>query len=125
MRNFDRQVTWRSIAESRPVLMLLGIVILVFAWSVIRFWSKMEDTERNRRIAEERVMALRDKKVKLTQDISDLNTDEGKEKFFRENYGLAKEGEEVIVVVEDQKEEKAPERLTLTSLIDFLKGLFK
>ncbi len=125
MRNFDRKVTWRSIAESRPVLMLLGIVILVFAWSVIRFWSKMEDTERNRRIAEERVMALRDKKDKLTQDISDLNTDEGKEKFFRENYGLAKEGEEVIVVVEDQKEEKAPERLTLTSLIDFLKGLFK
>ena len=125
MRNFDRKVTWRSIAESRPVLMLLVIVILVFAWSVIRFWSKMEDTERNRRIAEERVMALRDKKDKLTQDISDLNTDEGKEKFFRENYGLAKEGEEVIVVVEDQKEEKAPERLTLTSLIDFLKGLFK
>ena len=125
MRNFDRKVTWRSIAESRPVLMLLGIVILVFAWSVIRFWSKMEDTERYRRIAEERVMALRDKKDKLTQDISDLNTDEGKEKFFRENYGLAKEGEEVIVVVEDQKEEKAPERLTLTSLIDFLKGLFK
>jgi cell division protein FtsB len=88
----------------------LGVLILVFAWSVLRFWNKMEETGRNKKLTEDKVTALREKKENLLMDIENLNTDEGKEEFFRENYGLAKEGEQVIVVVEEKKGPEQPEK---------------
>lgn len=103
MRNFERKATWRKIVESKPVLIFLGVLILIFTWSVLRFWNKMEETGRNKKMTEDKVTALREKKENLLMDIESLNTEEGKEEFFRENYGLAKEGEQMIVVVEEKK----------------------
>jgi cell division protein FtsB len=110
MRNYEPRIKWRRVAESKPVLILLGVLILVFAWSVLRFWNKMEETGNNKKIAEEKVAALEEKKAKLTEDIHNLSTDEGKEEFFRENYGLAKVGEQMIVVVEDKKQNEQPDK---------------
>lgn len=95
--------------QSKPVLILLGIVILIFAWSVLGFWNKMEQTSKNKKIVEAKVAELKQQKIKLSADINSLNTVEGKEKFFRENFGLAKEGEGMIVVVEDRNPSQDPE----------------
>jgi cell division protein FtsB len=114
--------------QSKPVLILLGIIILVFAWSVLGFWNKMQETAQNKKIIEDKVAALNQQKQKLVSDINSLNTDQGKEKFFRENYGLAKDGEDVIVVVEDKTQSaapiKAPSSGFLSSLF-FWKNWFK
>lgn len=124
MRNFERKATWRKIVESKPVLIFLGVLILVFAWSVLRFWNKMEETGRNKKLTEDKVTALREKKENLLMDIENLNTDEGKEEFFRENYGLAKEGEQMIVVVEAKK---SPDQTEENSggFFSFFKNWFK
>lgn len=111
--------------QSKPVLALLGIVIVVFAWSVLKFWNKMRETERNKEIAEEKVEGLKQQKEKLVADIESLNTDEGKERIFRENFGLAKEGEEVIVVVENKNSPEPPNKSFTSGLFSFLKNLFK
>jgi cell division protein FtsB len=102
MRNFQNKGSWRNILESKPILVLFGLLILFFAWNVFGFWNKMQDTAKNKKIAEEKVAQLLQQKEKLSADINSLKTDEGKEKFFRENLGLAKEGEDMIVVVEDK-----------------------
>lgn len=125
MRNYERKINWRKVAESKPVLIILGILILIFAWSVLKFWNKMEETGNNKKIVEDKVTALRDKKEKLELDIESLNTEEGKEAFFRENYGLAKEGEQMIVVVEDQKPAEAPKKSPLSGFFSFFANLFK
>ncbi|KKT19467.1 MAG: hypothetical protein UW02_C0009G0020 [Candidatus Nomurabacteria bacterium GW2011_GWB1_43_7] len=110
--------------QSRPVLALLCVVTLVFAWSVLRFWNKMAETSRNRKMAEDKVAELRKQKEKLSADIDSLSTDEGKEKIFRENFGLAKEGEDVIIVVED-KNPPEPQKTSFTSsFFSFFKNLF-
>jgi len=73
---------------------------------------KMNDTEKNRRIAEIKVEELSKSKVKLSSDIASLMTEKGIEENIRERFGFAKEGEELIVVVEDRsalKQEVAPE----------------
>lgn len=111
--------------ESKPALMLLGVVILIFAWNVLGFWNKMRETERNKEAIQEEVSALREQKEKLQNDIENLETLEGKERFFRENFGLAKEGEEVIVIV--NKEEPVEEEKTsyYSSFFLFLKNLLR
>lgn len=125
MRNYERKITWRKVAESKPVLILLGVMILIFAWSVLRFWNKMQETGENKKAVEEKVAALRDKKEKLRADIQSLNTEEGKEEFFRENYGLAKEGEQMIIVVEEKKPPETPKKSPLSSFFSFFTDWFK
>ena len=63
----------------------------------------MQETVKNRKNIEDRVALLKQQKENVSSEINSLNTDEGKEKFFRENLGLVKEGESVTVVVEEKK----------------------
>jgi len=125
MRNFQKKRVWRNIMQSKPVLILLGVVILVFAWSVLGFWSQMRETGRNKQIVENKVIELKEQKEKLVSDIESLKTEEGKEKFFRENYGLAKEGENVIVVVEDKTPPAPPKTSFSDGFFSFFKNIFK
>ena len=125
MRNFQHKRGWGNILQSKPVLVLLGVFILFFAWSVFGFWNKMEETSKNKKIAEEKVAELGQQKDKLTADINSLNTDEGKEKVFRENYGLVKTGEDETVVVEDKNPSAVPQANPSSNFLSFLKNLFK
>ncbi|MBI2627408.1 septum formation initiator family protein [Candidatus Nomurabacteria bacterium] len=88
--------------HSRPVLAFLGILTLIFAWSVFSFMGKMEITVENRKVAENKVAELKKEKEKLSSDIAKLNTPGGIEESIRLKFGLAKEGENVIVVVGDE-----------------------
>lgn len=98
MRSFNRG--HKSIWEQKPVLILLGLLVLIFAWSIARFTFKMAETKKNRELVADRVAGLTEQKTELMADIETLKTDRGKEEFFRENFGLAKEGEEVVVIVD-------------------------
>ena len=111
--------------QSNPVLVLLGILILFFAWNVFGLWNKMAETGQNRQIAEDKVAGLQQQKEKLSFEIDDLNTDRGKERFFRENLGLAREGEGLIVVVEDTNPLLVPEKEAFSGLFSFFRNLFK
>ena len=123
MRSFQQKRGWRNILQSKVFLVFLGICILFFAWSVLGFWTKMQETSKNKKIAEDKVASLQQQKEKLTSDINSLKTDQGKEKVFRENYGLAKDGEDIIVVVDDKNQTAAP--VNSGGFWGFLKNLFK
>lgn len=125
MRNFQHKKGWKYIIESKPVLLLLSVVVLFFAWNVFNFWSRMQETTQNKKIAEEKVSSLKEQKEKLEADINSLNTNEGKEKLFRENYGLAKEGEGVITIIEDRNLSKNEADTNDSGFFSFLKNLFK
>ena len=102
MKSFQQKSGWRNILHSRPVLAVLGILVLVFAYGVIGFMGKMTVTKENKKIAENKVAELEKQKEKLSVDIDKLKTGEGVEESIREKFGLAKEGEGVIVIVEDE-----------------------
>lgn len=110
--------------QSKPVLIFLGILMLFFTWNVLGLWTKMEETSKNKKIVEDKVTMLKQQKEKLSSEINSLNTDQGKEKFFRENFGLVKEGENLTVVVED-KNPSAPAPKNSGGFFSFLKGWFK
>lgn len=120
MSNFHKERGWRNIIQSKPVLILFGILILVFAWNILGFWNKMQDTEKNRKIVEEKVAILKQQKEKLSLDINSLQTDQGKEKLFRENFGLAKEGEDMIIVIADKNPPEVPKTTSPSGFFSFL-----
>ena len=100
MKSFQQKRGFRNIIHSRPILALLGILVLIFAWSMIGFMNKMQMTIENRKIAEDKVAQLEEKKEKLSYDITRLKTDQGVEESIREKFGLAKEGEGLIIIIE-------------------------
>lgn len=124
MRNFQKRQNWKNIARSRPVLVFLAVLLLFFAYGVIGFMGKMELTRENRKIAENKVAQLEKEKARLSSDISKLNSQNGVEKSIREKFGLAKDGEGVIVILEDKNEIEVPKQES-GGFFSFLKNLFK
>ncbi len=124
MRNFQQKRGWRSVMESKPIIIILGIFVLIFAWAVLRFMLKMQQTRENRMIAESKVAQLEKEKEKLSTDIAKLKTNEGVEESIREKFGFAKEGEGLIVIVDDkssQNEKKDTEK----GFFSFFKNWFR
>ena len=112
-----------SALYSLPVLGLFLVILLVFAAGVFDFAQKAQDAYQNKKIAEERILELTARKQKLEADLGDLESDLGKERVFRENYGLGKPGEQVIVVVDEKS--KDPTQPPKASFLDYIKDLFE
>ena len=93
-------------------------------WNIWRFWNKMEETAENREIAENKVIDLKNQKEKLISDIESLETEEGKERFFRENFGLVKDGEEVIIVIDEKKQSPLEEKSFSSGILSIFKKIF-
>lgn len=122
MRNFQQKKGWIEIIESWPVIIFLFVLVLFFAWGVMGFMGKMMATRENREVAQNRLTELENKKERLTIEIAKLETETGKEENIREKFGLAKEGEGLIVIVDDKNkiEVKEEEKGWLASFWDKL-----
>jgi len=105
----NRKSVFLRIVYSAFGIAVLGGLVLFFAWGVLNLMFKMKETAKNRDIAQEKFTELERRQEKLISDIDNLNTDKGKEKVFREDYGMGLEGEGLIVVVEEESVSKEEE----------------
>ncbi len=102
MQDFQQKKKWRSVLESRPVLIFLIILLLLFAWGVIGLFNKMQMTRENRRLAENKLAELQKKKEIFSADVAKLESQDGIEESIREKFPVVKDGEELIIVVDDK-----------------------
>jgi cell division protein FtsL len=124
MKNFQQKRILQRVIHSWPVLIFLSFLVLFFAWGMIGFIGKMMETRENRQIIESKVKELQQDKEKLTSDMVKLSTEEGREESIREKFGLAKEGEGMIVIIED-KDSVLVEDDKGGGFFDFLRNWFK
>lgn len=124
MRNFQEKRGIKAILQSKPALFLLGAIILAFAWSIIGLVGKAEDTVKNKNIAADKITELQKEQDKLSSDIQNLQTDQGKEAAVREKFGFGKPGEGMIVVVDDPNS-SAGAGAKQNGFFDFFKNFFK
>lgn len=102
MRDFQQKKKWRNMLESWPVLFFLGILLLLFAWGVFGLLFRMHATRENRKLAEVKLAELKEKKEIFSNDVAKLGSETGIEESIREKFPVVKEGEGLIVVVEDK-----------------------
>ncbi len=112
MKNFQVKNKNRSFFYSKQFLIFLGMVVLFFIWQIFGFVQKAQMASKNRKIAEDKNKELILKKQNLEGSLGKLYTAEGKEDFIKENYGLVKEGEEIVILTEEdslntEKEKKS------------------
>ncbi len=111
------------------VLFIFLIALAFFGYKICGLIKTHKQTLQMKRIAEEELNQLSQRIDDLNMDISELNTEEGKEGVIRVKYQVAKEGEKVLSIVEeDQKETKevvVEEEKDRRSFFDWLKNIFQ
>lgn len=111
--------------QSKPSLIFLGIIILAFIFSMFSFVGKMEETAKNKKIVEDKIAELEKSKAKLSSDINSLKTEAGVEESIRNKFGLAKDGENMIMITEDKNLPETQSQTDSSGFFSFLKNLFK
>ncbi|HRH24683.1 MAG TPA: hypothetical protein PK109_03815 [Candidatus Paceibacterota bacterium] len=91
--------------------LIAGLLVLLLLFLLLQFWNIFRKEEIARHAAEEtkrQLAALTLREETLKQDIADLHTERGQEASIRETYGVARPGEEVIIVVPADEGEAVP-----------------
>ena len=97
------KLLWKRLA----LLSLFGLVCVALAgvWGV--YWKERESGEQ-RRISEAQLLDLTQRQTALAASIKALDTDRGKEQALRGAYAVGREGEGLVVIV-DQAPATAPQ----------------
>lgn len=82
--------------------LLIGLLILVSLWLLSLIWGligKAKVAVNEAHSVQAEYQALEERKAKLQANLDALNTERGKDAAIRTAFGVARPGEEVIVVV--------------------------
>ncbi|MBX4215796.1 septum formation initiator family protein [Candidatus Parcubacteria bacterium] len=103
MSKFQARQRFRKVIYSKLTLFILAALLAIFAKSTYGLWEKYRDIAKARAVEEAELAALLAKEDTLSNRVSALKTSRGVEEAIREKFKVAKEGEGVVVVI-DQKD---------------------
>ncbi len=106
------------------LLFLFGLLIL-FSYKTLDLFKRYQNAKFIRSVVENEVNDLNKRIEGLNQEIHDLGTEEGKEGIIRIKYQVAKEGEKVLNIIEEEPEDlekEEPEKNK--SFLDKMKSFF-
>ncbi len=106
------------------LLFLFGLLIL-FSYKTLDLFKRYQNAKVIRGVVENEVNDLNKRIEGLNQEIHDLGTEEGKEGIIRIKYQVAKEGEKVLNIIEEEPEDlekEEPEKNK--SFLDKMKSFF-
>jgi cell division protein FtsB len=103
MLQFYQKRSLRGWLHSLPVVIILGFII-VFMMSVVyqRYSIEQEMVER-REEAEANLAALEVRRVELEKKVEYLSNERGIEAEMRRNFDVARPGEQVVIILDDEK----------------------
>lgn len=109
------RLMWR-----RLVLFVLVLIALSAAWALWGIWGKERESAQLDGQAQAQLADLQARQAKVQADYTALESDRGKEAALREQYGVGKSGEDMVVIVEP--EQPQPVEAT-SSLMQWLKDV--
>ena len=125
MKNFQKNKEIKDFLQSKVFLIFLTITLFIFIWNIIGVIGKLRETSKNKKIAEDKITELTKEKERLNSDIQKLSTQKGVEESIRDKFGLAKQGEGVIIIVDDKNSSTNNTEVKSNGFFSFFKNLFK
>lgn len=124
MKRFQRWPIFKVLYSPLSVV-IVGLVVVLLARSVWGVYKKEAVAGETARAALYELQVMQERRDGLAKDVSGLEDPEGIEAALREKYSMAKEGERVIVIgEEDPVERKTPSADEKSGFWDFFKNLF-
>lgn len=105
MLDFQQKRKLRAFIYNKITLSIFFVVVLILLFSTFNVWRKKVESQKLTEASELKVSELEARKVFIDDQIVKLNTEEGVEEEIRSKFSVAKEGEKVVVVVNDNTED--------------------
>ena len=106
MLEFQEKKKLRNILYSKITLVALFVVLIFIARATFNVYYKQKASEENLSKAKEEVAELKKREKMLNSEIDRLETDKGTEEEIRKKFMVGKTGEQVIIIVDDDKTNK-------------------
>jgi len=87
------------------VLVLVLFILIVFARELLHLAKKYEFSEEKHSSYVSELEDLENRKEKLENKIEMLGTERGREEEIRDKFRVAREGEEMIIIIDNEDEE--------------------
>ena len=115
MFDFHQKRKLKTVINSPYTQGLIVLLALFIGWSAyIRYDIAMEMRER-RIVAEQEAAALEARRVQLEERVEYLSNERGIEAEMRRQFDVALEGEQVVVIVDEEAEENVVQPLSTST----------
>lgn len=113
--------------HSPLALIVFFCILILFVYNIIGLLEKERETAKKKNMILANIENLRKRENTLNNEIEKLKTEEGIEETIREKYQVVKEGEKMVVIVDEEKLNKGVEENTVDSnkFLEWVKRLFK
>lgn len=128
MREFQNKRRFKEMLHSRYALGVLFLLCLLMVRPVFNAYEKFQKSKLIRAQTQKEYALVEDRRDLLDKKIAALGTLQGKEREVREKFGFVKEGERVIVLIEEATDEKqggtVSDQGVWGRLFSFVKSIF-
>lgn len=111
MLQFYQQQSWRGLLRSPLALILLIILCLFMARVVYDRYSIASEMAAREAQSKAELQVLEDRQAKLKEKVEYLSNDRGIEAEMRRNFDVARDGEQVVIILDKKTEESTIEPL--------------
>ena len=119
MLDFQQKRKWRGVMYHKITLVILFIFVILALHSTWSVYKKKRESEKMKNISLIHVKELQSRDAQLKLKIERLSTPTGLEEEIRSKFSVAKDNENMVVVVEDQNTEA-----TTTPKVSFWQKIF-
>ena len=125
MLEFQEKRKLKRFLYSKITLVVLIVLIALALNAVWGVYKKQDMTKDNLAKTAATYNSLQDREKILSSEIERLETANGLEEEIREKYGLIKPGEEVIIIIDEEKDKDLDSVSSSISFWQKIKNLFK
>ncbi len=101
MSKFERKKNVRRLLYSTPFLLLLLIITIAFSRGVIHAYQKANEARAGLAEARHELKTEKERQQFLESELARLKSERGKEEEVRNKFRVAKEGENMVIIVDD------------------------
>jgi len=88
--------------HSPIALGILFLILIFFGYKIIDLIQREKETSSIKEMTLDEINILKEKESYLSGEILKLETDEGKEEIIRDKYPVVKEGEKMVIIVDEE-----------------------
>jgi len=103
MLDFKEKQILKKIIYSKFTLIFLIFLLVIVVKGVWRVYGEAKMTKENRILAQQELEELENRKRKIELKLEELNSDLGLEKEIRNKFSVVKEGEKMIMILDEKK----------------------
>jgi len=125
MQDFQDRRRWKKMVYSKITIIALCIVALLMFRNLWVVYNKNQVALAENEKSASKLVELEQQKKELATKVKWLSTERGQEEAIRQNFSVVKDGEKVILVVEDTSgASSTPPKPKQNRLLEIIKNIF-